>query len=106
MSYSYQSRAQKEKKRRKKSSYAKHSSFCNEIKPGNSSLPDPCKRGPEINVCTSPGLLSQPPCSYRTLRYVEESCAKRQRLLKTTFRVDFQGSQQMQSSRHTIYERY
>ena len=32
------------------SNYIKRSSICISIKPGNSSLPDPCQRGPEINV--------------------------------------------------------
>ena len=65
MPYSYQSGPKKRKKAQKEkqflSNYAKHSSICNWIKHGNSSLPDPCQRGPGINVGTGPGLFSQRP---------------------------------------------
>ena len=73
MSYSYQSAAKKTKKMHKEkqflSNYTKHSSICNWIKPDNSSLPDPCERGPGINAGTGPrinvnsglGLFSQRP---------------------------------------------
>ena len=57
MSYSYQSEAKKEKKRRKKtflSNYDKYSPVCNWIKPGNSSLPDPCKKGTGLILVPDP----------------------------------------------------
>ena len=61
MSYSYQSGAKTRKKAQKEkqflSNYAKHSSICNWIKRGNSSLRDPCERGPELL------LLPGPECS-------------------------------------------
>ena len=63
--YLYQSGAKKKKKAQKVkqflSSYAKQSSICEWMKPGNSSLPEPCWRGSCINVGTRPGLFSQRP---------------------------------------------
>ena len=57
MSYSYQSEAKNKIAQKEKqflSNYAKHSFICNWIKPGNFCLPDPCQRGPAINVGTGP----------------------------------------------------
>ena len=52
MSYLRQSGAKERKQFQ--SNYAKHSSLCNRIKPGNSSLQDLCKMGAGINAGIGP----------------------------------------------------